>query len=783
VATGAILLVLIVSARSIVDFVVGRIYENVVAPNDVEMPLTVTSYPSSPHVVSIIGGKGEGLNCSLPWGIDLLFDRTKEPSQSPIRQRFRQACVFHDLCYRHGLATYGYSQSDCDQMLQEHAVRICLYASAHEKKPLSNCQLDAKKILAGVRVGGFRSFQQWRTSTYFEFDSSPSRSDLLSAFRVVDHPFKGADPQATDDDSDQLLLGFEIKRSGVTVVCRNCTERKFTTAELKSAALLLLDGTPDPRLGIPTAATSPVLVPVSGRGPLPPAAALQLPEELDELRLDQERPVWLPLGGINAAPHLMLVRPDHQQLVWLNREKVENTVSCAVVADPKNLLTHTRPRDHRCFRSANSWLKLASVEFNASSPQATIVRSSSAEGEHGARATVGVGLTLQVQPNEQAALRINQIVGALKVCVSPDLNKPLRDGNANCFELRSGNARIEHELGAFQNFPIMKGERQIYLSRPILRDSKGNAPGKAGRALIFDVGHRHLHDRAAGPVDLVHDRTFVIADDFDPMMPMTRDKNDLRLLSVKSSLFGKIGIHEVDLAADNPAPVPVPIVLRSGDKDLDLPKSWARRPVLVVASDPMNERQSKTQLFLSRSDLSTVAKQNEDSVRFQFIVLERSLENGKPILRYARGLNCKITYKFTPHPFKPCRRSSETVGAYHPAPAQMLQGAQLLVGRFKSRKESGRTPEELSVAVPDACFEKDPIILRPIGANESSGATSLQPVPSAAAMLGAGPQKIERAVACGEIKDRKQIEEELTDQEQTAGKEQESDKKQTAEKM
>src|SRR5712691_5181099 len=31
---------LIISARSIVDFTVGSIYENVVAPDDVEMPLT-----------------------------------------------------------------------------------------------------------------------------------------------------------------------------------------------------------------------------------------------------------------------------------------------------------------------------------------------------------------------------------------------------------------------------------------------------------------------------------------------------------------------------------------------------------------------------------------------------------------------------------------------------------------------------------------------------------------------------------------------------------------------
>ena len=44
-----------------------------------------------------------------------------------VLQRFRQACVFHDLCYRHGLATYGYNQNDCDRILQNAAFRLCIY--------------------------------------------------------------------------------------------------------------------------------------------------------------------------------------------------------------------------------------------------------------------------------------------------------------------------------------------------------------------------------------------------------------------------------------------------------------------------------------------------------------------------------------------------------------------------------------------------------------------------------------------------------------------------------
>jgi hypothetical protein len=45
---------------------IDNIYKNVEDINDGEMPITVTSYPSGPEVVGIIGGSGKGLNCSLP---------------------------------------------------------------------------------------------------------------------------------------------------------------------------------------------------------------------------------------------------------------------------------------------------------------------------------------------------------------------------------------------------------------------------------------------------------------------------------------------------------------------------------------------------------------------------------------------------------------------------------------------------------------------------------------------------------------------------------------------
>ena len=143
---------------------IDNIYKNVEDINDGEMPITVTSYPSGPEVVGIIGGSGKGLNCSLPLRVvDPFFDASRDPATGNrhlVRQRFRQACVFHDLCYRHGLATYGYSQNDCDRILQNQAFRLCKYIrNAESKTDAERCQLDSKKLLAGVSLGGYGSYR------------------------------------------------------------------------------------------------------------------------------------------------------------------------------------------------------------------------------------------------------------------------------------------------------------------------------------------------------------------------------------------------------------------------------------------------------------------------------------------------------------------------------------------------------------------------------------------------------------------------------------------------
>jgi hypothetical protein len=195
-----------------VDTVTGYLFRHRHPPSDIEMAPTVVAYPSGPDVAAIIGGKGQGLDCSIPWPVGpALFGRGPFSDQAPVELQFRQACVFHDLCYRHGLATYGYTQADCDALLQEHASRIC--KQAFRASSWAQCHSDSRKVLLGVSLGGTNAFQGWWTSTFHEFDPIPVRSREFIVSRLVKGP-AGADPVVNDRTQ---LLTLRVQPSGLTL--------------------------------------------------------------------------------------------------------------------------------------------------------------------------------------------------------------------------------------------------------------------------------------------------------------------------------------------------------------------------------------------------------------------------------------------------------------------------------------------------------------------------------------------------------------------------------------
>jgi len=297
-------------------------------------------------------------------------------------------------------------------------------------------------------------------------------------------------------------------------------------------------------------------------------------------------------------------------------------------------------------------------------------------------------------------------------------------------------------FGAFQNFPIVKGERHIYFSRKM----GGNENDETVRVLAFDVTREHLPGSNIGAqgIKLVADKRFGIKDDYDPIMPLVLDGSDMRMMSVKVSINrlarrlglseGTMDFYELDVNSAEPRPVKLPIEI--GSSGIDLHDSWARRPIHVVESGTAGAGR-KTQLVLSRS--AVAAEQDEapkeatgskptDEARFEFIILERAAAATAPPapLKLVRGLTCTITYTVTKPDedrIRRCQRTAPEVSGDRATPATMLQGAPLLVGRFSKENES-------QLALIDRCVPAKPIIVQPVRIEDKSAIPQLPGVGS-----------------------------------------------------
>jgi hypothetical protein len=661
------------------DWVIDSIYKNVADPIDREMPVTITSYPASPQVVAVLGGKGEGLDCSIPWFVKPIFPTYKTGNdQSRVERRFRQACVFHDLCYRHGLATYGYTQNDCDRMLHEQAFRICAYLEPSQRS--EQCQLDAKKVLAGVTFGGAWSFKGWEDSTYYEFDPNPEWSDRFTAVRVVDNPFKPIDPVASKNDPDQLMLTFDIKRAGVEVNCVNCEKklkrdgsegREFSEQELREAGLK--------------------------------------PNRDDPYHLGGRRFVWLPPRDSISAPHLLVLDDRNQALLWVNRRSSDNSIFCFALVDPKNLLTSTIPSTRACNKE-NKRLEAGAIDLFSSSPQPVVSRPRSSGPFP--RADV---LATAISPQNPKRLCGPCASGGdtFRIVNSPVLNAGLPDGTEpGCDCLATPDRKPFNDFGIFQNLPIIKGTRQIYLSRGITDASDAARRGQAFglRALVFDVEP----NQPPGELTPTVDQVFDVPEQYDPMVPVARNKDDFRLLNVIAA-GATATLFETDLKN---AKGPQAIALTSGaDRtDLVLHRSWVRRPIQVVELAPQGSGSGVSQLILSRSLVSA----QPESVVFEFLVLQRGMRSGfaEPYSA-VRSARCRVDYSLNRLGGAPvCKRLTSAENESKQTLRSRLQGAQLVVGKLTAAPS-----KDLDLAVQDVCWPEHPIILRPNGVSFSAAET------------------------------------------------------------
>lgn len=690
---------------------IDLIYKNVEDIVDGEMPPTVTSFPSGPEVVSIIGGSGAGLNCSLPWWTNAFFEGGEDNSGKPllVLQRFRQACVFHDLCYRHGLATYGYSQNDCDRVLQNQAFRLCQYIrndgipkkdgnddAERRARAATSCQDDSKKILAGVSLGGSGAYRGWDQSTYFEFESDPSRSNGFSAARVVRHPFKSIVAGKYDDESDEVILTFVNSRSNLSVNCVTCKEtviQKWTrkpeeaSDELKAA-------------GIDTI----------------PQAMLT-----HQLKLTTTSPIWLPPRRRHAAPHLLVDNTGKNHLIWMSRNNNENTLFCVVSSDAAQLLTYTLPRFDTCGQGALSRLTMVEPDMFSTSPLPMEIPAASSQDR-----IFATSLSAQIADKHGLSFCSRSASRSIN---RTDTDK--KDDQAKCVDFLGEGVSAGAGLGAFQNFAVVRPGQQIFFARNIGLPSRslptrvwqrltGESNSPSGTMLVLDVSApASTYEPAGATIQKIV--PFSISDRLDPMMPVTRKNDDLRFLSLEapeklSDLNGpksRVHVRVTNFASEDPVPKNVSLIRTESAnfKEMDLHGSWALRSVLVLET---NGPQPKTKLVFSRGKIASTLGRfvhpatNTEAVRLETLVFERDAGGAAANLPFSLtgGATCKITYTFNPNPDYPCRRAFDPRRSMRSSPAARMQASQLLVGHFTGNDGHG-------IAFPDACLKYKPIILRP----------------------------------------------------------------------
>lgn len=699
----ALIVVVVLVFAYLPSFIADSIYRNVDDITDGEMPATITAFQSGPDVVSTVGGSGEGLNCSLPPWANIFFDGGRDSDQKRhlVLQRFRQACVFHDLCYRHGLATYGYNQNDCDRILQNAAFRLCLYIrNGSQESSAARCQTDSKMVLAGVSLGGYDAFRGWDRSTYFEFDSDPSRSNGFLVSRVANHPFKSILPAKYANDPDQVILMFENLRSNLAVTCITC------------ANVPVLEWTTDPN------AVSAELSSV-GVTRLPDVLLRRVP------MLTETMPVWLPPRRRHAAPHLLVDGAGRDHLIWMSRNNPENSVSCIVGADAARLLTNTLPTRDLCSIDAGPSLTRVEIDMFASSPLPMEVPGSP---------DIIYATSISPQKTKEHHLSFCSRSASRKV-------EGTDDDRSKCVTFPETEVRDGSGLGAFQSFPFVRPGQQIYFARDIAQRMDwpltaiwqrafGNTFSPEGALLVIDVAPPLA---AKGPLSAKLKKIvrFNIDDRFDPMMPVTRKVDDLRFLSLEASK-SSVHLRTIDFARDNPSVGNVRLTMGSGDVDLD--RSWAERPMLVLET---REARPRTKLVFSRGEIAIEPGKptaTTEALKLETLVFERdaAAPSNTPFVKSA-GAACRIVYEFEAGRTDwPCYRVFDPDRTMRASPATRMRASQMLVGRFTQGAGHG-------IAFPDLCLKSEPIILAPQG-------STFVPVSETAGWK--GPPRFQRTITC-----------------------------------
>lgn len=110
------------------------------------------SSPAAPRC-----GGTEPLGCSIPTAVLVVSEDYEEQAD-----KFHVACVTHDLCDRHGAATYGMSRKECDVEFHENMKAACSGFKGLgmlDPETFAKCQFAARQTCETVRTHGEKHFR------------------------------------------------------------------------------------------------------------------------------------------------------------------------------------------------------------------------------------------------------------------------------------------------------------------------------------------------------------------------------------------------------------------------------------------------------------------------------------------------------------------------------------------------------------------------------------------------------------------------------------------------
>ncbi len=111
-------------------------------------------------------GGSQPLGCSIPAAVLIVSEDYERQAD-----KFHEACKTHDLCYRHGEATYGLTRKQCDVEFYDNMKAACSGFKGLgmlDPEEFAKCQLAAKQTYEAVRTHGEKHFRS-ASSTVCEY--------------------------------------------------------------------------------------------------------------------------------------------------------------------------------------------------------------------------------------------------------------------------------------------------------------------------------------------------------------------------------------------------------------------------------------------------------------------------------------------------------------------------------------------------------------------------------------------------------------------------------------